>query len=65
MTERKNTKALIGIALSITVGASTVWSGSDGGDKINAVPVLALCGFLAFAINWFAYIPSAIAQTEH
>ena len=65
MTEPKNTKALIGIVLSIAVGAAIAWAGSDGGDKINAVPVLALCGFLAFAINWFAYIPSAIAQTEH
>ena len=65
MTERNNTRALTGITLSIVVGAAITWAGSDGGDKIHAVPVFALCGFLAFAINWLAYIPSAIAKTEH
>ena len=28
-------------------------------------PVFALCGALAFAINWLAFIPAAIRQTEH
>ena len=65
MTERNNSKALVGIALSIAVGAAIAWAGSDGGETIGAVPIFALCGFLAFAINWLAYIPSAIARTEH
>jgi steroid 5-alpha reductase family enzyme len=65
MTERNNAKAIVGIVLSIAVGAAIAWAGSDGGDQIGAVPIFALCGFLAFAINWLAYIPSAIAQTEH
>jgi steroid 5-alpha reductase family enzyme len=65
MDERNNSKALIGIIIGVAVGAAISWAGSDGGDKINAVPIFALCGFLAFAINWLAFIPSAIAQTEH
>ncbi len=65
MDERNNSKALIGIIIGVAVGAAISWAGSDGGDKINTVPVFALCGFLAFAINWLAFIPSAIAQTEH
>ncbi|MDA0707229.1 MAG: DUF1295 domain-containing protein [Proteobacteria bacterium] len=65
MTDVKKTRALDGIIISISVGAAIAWAGSDGGDRINAVPVFALCGLLAFAINWLAFIPSAIAQTEH
>ena len=41
------------------------WAGSDGGTHFGAVPVFALCGALAFGINWLAFIPSAIAKTEH
>jgi steroid 5-alpha reductase family enzyme len=29
------------------------------------LPVFALCGALAFAVNWAAFIPAAIKQTEH
>jgi steroid 5-alpha reductase family enzyme len=65
MAERNNSTALIGIILGIAVGAAISWAGSDGGDRIGAVPIFALCGLLAFAINWLAFIPSAIAQTEH
>ncbi|MEO1203080.1 MAG: DUF1295 domain-containing protein, partial [Pseudomonadota bacterium] len=36
-----------------------------GGDRFGAIPVFALCGALAFAINWLAFIPSALARTEH
>ena len=65
MAERNNTQALAGIIIGVAVGALVSWAGSDGGDRFNAIPVFALCGFLAFAINWLAFIPSAIAETEH
>ena len=65
MAERNNTQALFGIVIGVAVGAAISWAGSDGGDRLDTLPVFALCGLLAFAINWLAYIPSAIAQTEH
>ena len=65
MSERSNTQALIGIVIAIAVGAAIAWAGSDGGDRVGSLPVFALCGLLAFAINWVAFIPSAIARTEH
>ena len=65
MAERNNTQALFGIVIGVAVGAAISWAGSDGGDRLESLPVFALCGLLAFAINWLAYIPSAIAQTEH
>ncbi len=65
MAERSNTQSLVAIAIGVAIGAAISWAGSDGGDVVGSIPVFALCGFLAFAINWLAYVPSAIAQTEH
>jgi steroid 5-alpha reductase family enzyme len=64
MTERTSSQVVFGIAIAIVLGAFVSWAGSDGGDRIGAIPVFALCGALAFAINWLVFIPSAIVQTE-
>jgi steroid 5-alpha reductase family enzyme len=65
MAERNNAQTTIAIAIAIGVGALMSWAGSDGGDRIAALPVFALCGVLAFAINWLAFIPAALARSEH
>jgi len=64
MAERSNAQIMIGTAIAIALGAFIAWAGSDGGDRAGAVPVFALCGALAFAINWLVFIPSMLAQTE-
>lgn len=64
MSETSNAQVFIAIAVAIAVAAAMSWAGSDGGDRVGVVPVFALCGVLAFAINWLAFIPSALAQTE-
>ena len=65
MAERSDNQIIIGSAAAIIVGALISWAGSDGGDRVGALPVFALCGALAFAVNWAAFIPAAIKQTEH
>jgi steroid 5-alpha reductase family enzyme len=65
MAERSNAQTTVAVAIAIVLGAFMSWAGSDGGDRVGAVPVFALCGALAFAINWLAFIPSALARTEH
>ena len=57
MTERSNAQILTATAIAIVLGAIMSWAGSDGGDRFGAIPVFALCGLLAFAINWLAFIP--------
>lgn len=64
MAERSNAQIMIGTAITIALGAFIAWAGSDGGDRAGAMPVFALCGALAFAINWLAFIPSMLVQTE-
>jgi len=65
MAERSNTNIIVALIISLLVGAAISWAGSDGGASVGAWPLFALCGALAFAINWFVFIPSALAQTEH
>lgn len=65
MAERSNAQSAIAIVIAIVIGAMISLAGSDGGDRFGALPVFALCGALAFAINWLAFIPAALARTEH
>lgn len=65
MSERTDSQAIAGIAIAVILGALVSWAGSDGGDRVGAIPVFALCGAVAFAINWLVYVPSALKRTEH
>lgn len=65
MTERADTQIITGIVVTIVFGALISWAGSDGGDRFGNLPVFAICGALAFAVNWAVFIPSALAKTEH
>lgn len=65
MVERTDNQITFSIAIAIIIGALISWAGSDGGDRFGALPVFAMCGALAFAVNWISFIPAAIKQTEH
>jgi steroid 5-alpha reductase family enzyme len=64
MAKRNDSKTAVAILIAIVVGALISWAGSDAGDRFGALPVFALCGALAFAVNWVAFIPAALARTE-
>lgn len=64
MPERTDSQIIGGIVIAVALGAFMSWAGSDGGDRAGPVPVFAICGALAFAINWLAYIPAALTQSE-
>ena len=64
MAERSNAQSIGAIVIAIVIGAAVSWAGSDGGDRFASIPLFALCGFVAFAINWLIFIPSALAKTE-
>ena len=64
MAERRNTRVLVTIGIAVLIGTAMAWAGSDGGDRVGAAPVFALCAALAFGINWLAFIPAALAGTE-
>ena len=65
MAERSNAQVIIGSSIAIILGALISWAGSDGGDRFGTLPVFAICGALAFGINWAAFVPAAVTKTEH
>lgn len=60
----KTSRSIIGIAAGIVIGALVSWAGSDGSAQVGSVAVFAVCGLLAFGVNWLVFIPSNAAQTE-
>ncbi len=58
-------RSLIGIVASLVIGTLVVLAGSAGSSKVGAIAVFAVCGILAFAINWIVFVPSNLAKTEH
>ena len=47
MAERTNGQIITAIAIGVAIGAAVSWAGSDGGDRLGAIPLFALCGALA------------------
>jgi steroid 5-alpha reductase family enzyme len=65
MAENNNAQSIGAVVIAIVVGALISLAGSDGGDRVGNLPLFALCGALAFVINWAAFVPAALKQTEH
>jgi len=46
------------------VGAGLAAAGSDGGYTVGGAPIYAICIALAFAVQWIAFVPAYLNQTE-
>ena len=64
MTDQKR-RSIIGIAVSLAIGALVVLAGSAGSTSVGSIAVFAVCGLLAYVINWVVFVPSNRAKTEH
>lgn len=62
---KENRRSIIGIVVSVTIGALVILAGSDGSSQVGSIAVFAVCGILAYVINWVVFVPSNIAKTEH
>lgn len=51
-------------AVIVILAGALALAGSDNGQQIGELPIFGLCILLAFAINWLAYIPAMLNQTE-
>ena len=40
------------------------WAGGQHGSQLAGLPVFAWCALLAFALQWLAFVPAYIYQTE-
>ena len=54
----------LGTAGAVCLGVLLALAGSAGGSRAFGVPVFALCVALAFAVQWIAFVPAYVKQTE-
>jgi steroid 5-alpha reductase family enzyme len=57
-------RSLIGIVVVLLIAIGLAFAGSQGGFTVNGFPLYALCILLAFVIQWIAFIPAYLKQTE-
>lgn len=56
--------ALITFPVLVVIGVLVAWAGSQGGTVVFGVPLFALLVGLIFVIQWLAFIPAYVRQTE-
>ena len=61
----KSLESILQIAAILVVAALIAVAGSDGGATFSGISVFALCAIIAFVMQWIAFIPAYLRQTEH
>jgi len=64
LVKREERNALLGLPALLIVAAGLSWAGSRGGGSVVGIPVFALCVGLAFVVQWLAFVPAYVLQTE-
>ena len=62
--EKADRTALVSLFVVVLVGAGVAWAGSQGGDCIGGLPVFALVVGLIFVVQWLAFVPAYLTQSE-
>jgi steroid 5-alpha reductase family enzyme len=62
--KKADRNALIALPIVILIGLALAWAGSQGGAEVSGIPLFALSVGLAFLIQWLAFIPAYLRQTE-
>ena len=61
----KKANSIIGITVSIVIGALILLAGSQGSITVFGLPLFFVCGAIGFALHWTIFLPSYAFQTEH
>jgi steroid 5-alpha reductase family enzyme len=62
--EKADRNSLIALTLADLIAVGIAWAGSQGSASVRGVPIFALAVGLAFVIQWLAFIPAYLLQTE-
>ena len=62
--KKPDRNALVALPVVIVIAALVALAGSQGGSTIGGLPVFALCVIVAFVIQWVAFVPAYLLQTE-
>ena len=64
MADRKGASSIVASLVVVLVAALVAWAGSQGGTTVGGVPIFALIVGFAFVVQWLAFIPSYLLETE-
>lgn len=65
MAETTNSsRSLLVVAVASIAGLAFAWFAGANAQQWNGVSVFFICALVSFGVNWLAFIPAAIAQTE-
>jgi steroid 5-alpha reductase family enzyme len=64
MAKKEGTSSIVASLAVVLVGALVAWAGSQGGVNVGSMPVFALVVIYAFVVQWIAFVPSYLRQTE-
>lgn len=62
--KKQDREALIALPIILSVGGLLAWAGSQHGVTVAGWPVYAWCVMLAFGIQWIAFVPAYLKQSE-
>lgn len=62
--EKPDRTALITLPVTVLVAALVAVAGGQGGATVGGIPVFAVCLAVAFAVQWAAFVPAYLLQTE-
>lgn len=62
--DKVNRRSIIALSIVLLVAVALAFVGSQGGAVVSGIPLFALCIALAFIIQWVAFVPAFINQTE-
>ena len=61
----KLSTSILIVAFASLAGAVVAWFAGAHGLTLGGVPVVVVAAMLCFGIQWLAYVPAALRQTEH
>ncbi|GAB4573372.1 MAG: DUF1295 domain-containing protein [Anaerolineae bacterium] len=61
---QRDKSSLIALPAILLITAGLAWAGSQGSATWNGLPIFALAVAVAFIVNWLAFIPAWLRQTE-
>lgn len=62
--DKAERRAIIALPIILLIAAVLAFAGSQGGFVVFGIPFFALCVAIAFIIQWIAFIPAFLNQTE-
>jgi steroid 5-alpha reductase family enzyme len=65
MANKQGASSIAASLVAVLIGGLVAWAGSRGGATVGSMPVFALIVCCAFVVQWLAFVPSYLGQTEH